>query len=77
MIANDESLNIKTVQGDMRDLSIFSDESFDLIIHPVSNVFVPDISSVWKESVRVLKFGGLLLSGFTNPIIYLFDSMEM
>lgn len=58
-------------------MSAFSDESFDLIIHPVSNVFVPDVKQVWKEAVRVLRLGGLLLSGFTNPVVYLFDSMEM
>ena len=30
-------LPIKTVQGNMQDLSCFSAHSFDLIIHPVSN----------------------------------------
>ncbi len=76
-VARDEGLEIKTVQGDMRDLSVFSDESFDLIIHPVSNVYVSHIRPVWKEAARVLRPGGILLSGFTNPAIYMFDSMEM
>src|SRR4051812_38408055 len=30
------NLNIKTVQGDMRDLSVFPDHSFDLIFNPCS-----------------------------------------
>lgn len=59
MIAKSEKLNIKTVRRDMRDLSVFSDESFDLIINPVPNVFVLDISPVWKEAASVLKSGGL------------------
>ena len=76
MVAERDSLNIRTVQGDMADLSVFADESFDLIIHPVSNTFVPDVKPVWKEAYRVLRKGGAMLSGFTNPINYIFDDEE-
>lgn len=72
-VAERESLDITTVEGDMADLSVFPDSSFDLIVHPVSNVFVPDLRPVWREAFRVLRFGGELLSGFTNPLFYLFD----
>ena len=54
-------------------MATFSDESFDLIVHPVSNLFVPDIRPVWREAYRVLRRGGALLSGFNNPVRYLFD----
>jgi len=57
----------------MADLSMFSDHCFDLIVHPVSNCFVPDVRPVWVEAVRVLRRGGVLLAGFSNPVIYLFD----
>jgi len=73
MVAEREGLEIRTVEGDMRDLSIFDDESFDLIVHPVSNVFVPDVRPVWREAFRVLRPGGALLSGFDNPVIHIFD----
>jgi SAM-dependent methyltransferase len=66
-------LDVRTVEGDMRDLSLFADETFDLVVHPVSNVFVPEIRPVWKEAHRVLRPGGDLLSGFCNPLMYLFD----
>ena len=69
-------LQVKTVQGDMRDLSAFVDESFDLIFHPVSNLFVDKIENVWKESARVLRSGGLLLAGFSNPVVYMFDALK-
>ncbi|MEA3239260.1 MAG: class I SAM-dependent methyltransferase [Candidatus Bipolaricaulota bacterium] len=72
-VAKREGLNIRTVEGDMRDLSVFADESFDLIVHPVSNCFVSDVLSVWREAYRVLRHGGALLSGFDNPVLYLFD----
>lgn len=73
MVAEREGLEITTVQGDMRDLSAFTDASFDLVFHPVSNVFVPDVVPVWQEAYRVLRPGGVLLAGSMNPLIYLFD----
>ena len=72
-VAERDSLTISTVEGDMAELNMFSDLSFDLIVHPVSNVFVPDVRPVWTEAFRVLRPGGVLLSGFSNPVAYLFD----
>ena len=72
-VAERESLEIKAVQGDMRDLSVFADESFDLVFHPVSNLFVPEVGPVWNEAFRVLRKGGALLAGFLNPVVYVFD----
>lgn len=67
------NLDVVIEQGNMQDLSRFADASFDLIFHPCCNVFIPDPTPVWKECFRVLKAGGRLLSGFVNPIVYLFD----
>jgi ubiquinone/menaquinone biosynthesis C-methylase UbiE len=72
-VSDRHGLEIRTVQGDMADLSCFEDESFDLIVHPVSNVFAPDILPVWKEAYRVLRHNCALISGFGNSLIYLFD----
>jgi len=72
-VAERDGLEIRTVQGDMADLSAFPDGAFDLIVHPVSNVFAPDVRPVWREAHRVLRPGGSLLAGFSNPAIYLFD----
>jgi SAM-dependent methyltransferase len=76
-VAEREGLDLATVQGDMADLSLFLDGSFDLIFHPVSNVFVPDVSVVWRECYRVLRPGGSLLAGFMNPAFYLFDHADL
>ncbi len=73
MVAERDGLNIKIVQGDMKDLSVFKDETFDLIFHPCSNCFVPDVLPVWKEAYRVLKKGGELLSGIVNPVVFTLD----
>jgi SAM-dependent methyltransferase len=73
LVATRESLTITTVEGDMRDLSCFADASFDLIVHPCSNLFVESVLPVWKESARVLRPGGALIAGFCQPILFCFD----
>ncbi len=49
MVARREGLVLITVEGDMRDLSVFGDESFDLVFHPISNVFCPEVRPVWRS----------------------------
>lgn len=73
LVAERENLDIETVEGDMADLSCFTDATFDLIFHPVSNLFAPQIQPVWDEAYRVTRPGGALLAGFMNPLAYLFD----
>ena len=72
-VAERENLVLRCVRGDMADLSALASASFDLIFHPVANVFVPDVNVVWRECYRVLKPGGHLLAGFMNPWFFLFD----
>jgi SAM-dependent methyltransferase len=73
LVAQREGLTIKTVQGDMADLPGFADNSFGLIFHPCANCFVPDVRPVWREAFRVLRPGGILLAGFCNPLLFIFD----
>jgi SAM-dependent methyltransferase len=73
LVAEREGLSIATLEGDMRDLSALASASFDLIVHPVSNIFVPEVRPVWAEAFRVLRPGGLLLAGLVNPAMYVFD----
>lgn len=72
-VAGRDSLTLETIEGDMADLSVFPDESFDFVFHPCSNVFVPQVRPVWAEAFRVLRHGGVLLAGFINPALYIFD----
>jgi SAM-dependent methyltransferase len=76
MVAQREGLEVLIEQGEMTDLSRYQDKSFDLIFHPASNLFVPDVNPVWRECHRVLRPGGTLLSGFMNPSFYLFDHVD-
>jgi SAM-dependent methyltransferase len=72
-VAERDGLTLDTVEGDMADLSRFADGAFGLIVHPCSNCFAPDVRPVWRECFRVLRPGGALLSGFCNPVLFLFD----
>lgn len=76
-VAMRESLKLRTVQGNMTNLEEFADESFDLVFNAVSNCFVENIEPLWKECYRVLVKGGVLISGFMNPVNYLFDMDEL
>lgn len=72
-VAHREGLALRTVEGDMADLSVFADESFDVVFHPVSNVFAASVRPVYAEAARVLRRGGILMAGFMNPDVYIFD----
>ena len=77
LVAGREGLSIRLVEGDAADLSVFDSASFDLVFNPVSTLFMPDVRAVWREAARVLRPGGILLTGVMNPLVYIFDLDKM
>ena len=73
-VASRDGLALLTRQGFMHDLKAFPDVCFDMVFHPASNCFAPDVGPVWRECFRVLKRRGVLMAGFMNPIVYVFDA---
>lgn len=71
------NLGIRTVQGDMKDLSVFADNSFDMVFNPCSILFVDNVLPVWKECFRVLKPNGILMTGLINPISFQLDEENL
>jgi SAM-dependent methyltransferase len=59
--------DIDIVQGDMRDLSCFADQQFDIVWQAFSINFVPDVRPVFREVARVLKPGGPYRLEYYNP----------
>jgi SAM-dependent methyltransferase len=57
----------------MADLSAFPEGTFGLVFHPCSNCFVTNVRPVWREAFRILRPGGVLLAGFCNPALFIFD----
>ncbi len=77
LIAKRENLKINTVLADMTKRFPFEDETFDIIFCPVSNVFIADLENMWNECYRVLKHGGLLMVGYMNLCIYMYDGDDV
>lgn len=73
LVAEREGLSLKTMEGDAANLEMFDEESFDLIFNPCSTAFMPDVRAVWRECYRVLRQGGILMTGSMNPVHYIFD----
>lgn len=75
-VARREGYDVEILQYDMTKSLPFADETFDLIFHPVSNCYVEEVRSIFRECFRILKKGGILLCGFDNGFNYLFDDTE-
>ena len=75
MLANDRiaaaahRYPVRTIQGDMRDLSALGDGEFDLVYQEISLGYVPDPLPVYREVARVLKPGGLYRVAHCNPAV--------
>ena len=76
LVAQREGYTIDILCKDMTEKLPFEDETFDLIFHPVSNCYVEDVRSIFKECYRVLKKGGSFLGGYDIGINYIFDDDE-
>jgi ubiquinone/menaquinone biosynthesis C-methylase UbiE len=59
--------DIAIEQGDMRDLSRFDNDSFDIVYHAYSINFVPDVRPVLQEVARILRPHGLYRIEWHNP----------
>jgi ubiquinone/menaquinone biosynthesis C-methylase UbiE len=66
-IAEHYKTEIKVVQGDMRNLSCFEKESFDIVFHAYSLNFVPDAKEVFRQVAGVLQNGGIYRFNCANP----------
>jgi SAM-dependent methyltransferase len=61
------NVQIERFQGDMRDLSRFEENLFDIVYHPYSLNFVPDARAVFREVARVLRPKGIYHFMCANP----------
>ncbi len=62
-------VSLKTMQSDMRDLSLLSPKSFDIVWQPYSLNFVPDARVVFGQVVRILRTNGLYHFNCANPFV--------
>ena len=73
LVCEREGYPIEIVRADMTKPLPFEDGVFDIIFNPVSLCYVKDISFVYGECYRVLRAGGILMTGMDNGICYAYD----
>lgn len=63
-----EDMNINPVLGDARDLSMYEDETFDMVLNlgPLYHLEGEDRDKVIQEAKRVCKKGGLIYSAYIS-----------
>lgn len=61
---------IRTIRGDMRDLSMFASAEFDRVYHAISLCYVRDVLDVYRQVYRVLEPEGLYRVGHVHPATY-------
>jgi len=66
-VARERRIDLAIVEGSMDDLGMFPAGRFDLVIHPVSTCYLPDVAVVFREVARVTKPGGLYISQHKSP----------
>ncbi len=66
-VARERKIDLEILQGSMDDLSMLGVGRFDLVIHPVSTCYVPDVARVFREVARVTRRGGLYVSQHKSP----------
>jgi len=76
MVATREGYDIRIVRADMTKPLPFDDGEFDLIFHPVSNCYIERVKPLFRECCRVLRHGGVMLSGLGNEVNYLVNEDE-
>lgn len=66
-VAREQGLTVRTVLGNMENLTALDDAAFDLVWQPVSTCYVPDLGKVYREVARVLVPGGLYIAQHKQP----------
>ncbi|MGV3484564.1 MAG: class I SAM-dependent methyltransferase [Planctomycetaceae bacterium] len=67
-VARERGLSIRAIQASMDQLDMLAGGGFDIVIHPVSTCYLPDVGPVFCEVARVLRTGGLYISQHKSPV---------
>ena len=76
LVADREGYDVTIVRADMTKPLPFEDASFDIVFNPVSICYIREVRPLWREVARILRPGGVLLTGFDTIINFLVDEDE-
>lgn len=66
-VAAERRVDLEIVRTSMDDLGMLAAARYDLVIHPVSTCYVPDVAAVFREVARVTRPGGRYVSQHKQP----------
>lgn len=66
--ARQRNFSVQLIEGSMDDLSMLAGANFDLVIHPVSTCYLPDIVTIYRQVATVLRANGLYISQHKSPV---------
>lgn len=66
-VAAERRIDLEIVQTSMDDLRMLPSARYDLVVHPVSTCYVPDVAAVFREVARVTRGGGRYVSQHKQP----------
>lgn len=67
-VAEEKRLRVRTIETSMDDLSMLASGEFDLVIHPVSTCYLPNVQRLFPEVARVTRPGGIYISQHKQPV---------
>jgi ubiquinone/menaquinone biosynthesis C-methylase UbiE len=66
-VAAQRGYSVRLLETTMEDLTALRTAEFDIVIHPVSSCYVPNVMKVFAEVARVVRAGGLYISQHKQP----------
>jgi len=67
-VARERGIDLDIVQGSMDELGMLGQGRFDVVIHPVSTCYLPEVSAVFAAVAQVTRPGGRYVSQHKNPM---------
>lgn len=68
-LAQSQNVKVEFIQGNMEDLSVFKDNSFDLIISSHALAYVEDVNKVFNEIARLIREKGRIVICLGHPLM--------
>ncbi|MCI0356943.1 MAG: class I SAM-dependent methyltransferase [Planctomycetaceae bacterium] len=66
-VAAERRIELTTLEASMDCMPMLAAASFDIVIHPVSTCYLPQVGPVYREIGRVTRPGGLYISQHKSP----------
>ena len=67
-VAAERGFHFRLIENSMESLPMLQDGEFDIVIHPVSTCYIPNVAPVFSEVGRVTRPGGIYISQHKQPV---------